>query len=223
MEDQENNFDKEEFKQETSDAVNQFKDTMKDMNFKNETANATNFVKDMVKDPISKTGEIAKDEENKYLKTAMFMLLVWVTVRILRAILSLSKYGTFGRNVLIVLKSALSPICIVLSLTFIVFILNKKHKKPLLSIFSTVTTAYVPMIIASIINLLNLIDSSMYKITNAVGMLATFLTVILSFFAFKDIFEEETELASLKKFVLVELIYVGVAIVISFLGISMYI
>ena len=62
----------------------------------------------------------------------------------------------------------------------------------------------------------------MYKITTPVSMLATFITIILSYFAMKDIFEEETELGTLKKFVIVEAIYFGIAIIFSFLGISLY-
>ena len=223
MEDDNNQFDTDELKQETSNAVNQVRDTMKDIKLKDETTNATNFVKEMVKDPISKTEEIAHDNENKYLKTSIFMVLAWVLVKVLYSVLSYSKYSTLGHNILSTVKSALSPICIILGLTFIIFMFNKKNKKPLLSIFSTVTTVYIPMIISSIIHLLTLIDYSMYRITNAVAMLASIITIILSYFAIKDIFEEDTELANLKKFVIVELVYLGVAIVISFLGISMYI
>ena len=79
------------------------------------------------------------------------------------------------------------------------------------------------MCIASIVNLLNLISYKMSDITTPISTLAKILTIILSYFAVKDVFEEETELGTFKKFVLVELIYLGVALVISFLGISMYI
>ena len=211
-----------ELKKETSETVGKVKDTIKDLKIKDETMNAKNFVKDMVKDPISKTSEITKDKDNKYLKTSIFMVIVWMLAEFVFSALSYSKYSSFGRNVLSIIKSTLSPLCIVLALTLIIFVLNKKHKKSLTTVLSTVVTVYIPMIIASIVHLLYLIDYQMAKITTPVTMLATFITIVLSYFAMEDIFEEETELGAFKKFVLVEVIYFAVAIVVSFLGISMY-
>ena len=216
-------IDTEELKKEAANTMGQVKDTMKDLRIKDETMNATNFVKEMVKDPISKTEEISKDTDNKYLKTSVFMVIVWMAAELLYSVLYRVKYSFTSRSFLSILKATLSPLCIILALTLIIFILNKKHKKSLTTVLSTVVTAYIPMCISSIIHLLTLIDSGMYKITTPVSTLATFITIILSYFAVKDIFEEETELGNFKKFVLVELIYFGVAIVISFLGISMYI
>lgn len=217
------NIQAEELKKETADTVKQVKDTVKNIKFKDETLNAKNFVKEMVKDPITKTTEVSKDTENKFLKTSIFIVVVWMLAEFLFATLSYSRYSSFGRNVLSILKSTLSPLCIVLALTFIIFILNKKHKKSLTTVLSTVATVYSPMVIASIIHLLYLIDYNMVKIITPVTALASFITIILSYFAMEDIFEEETELGTFKKFVLVEVIYFVVAIVVSLLGISMYI
>lgn len=216
-------IDTEELKKEAANTIGQVKDTMKDIRIKDETMNATNFVKEMVKDPLSKTEEIAKDTDNKYLKTSIFMIIVWMAAKLIYEIIYKVKYSYIGRSFLGIIKTTLSPLCIIFALALIIFILNKKHKKSLTAVLSTVVTAYIPMCIASIISLLNLIDSGMYKITTPVSTLARFITVILSYFAIKDIFEEETELGTFKKFVLVELIFLGVSILVSFLGISMYI
>ena len=212
----------EELKKETVDTVSKVKDTIKDIKIKDEAENTKNFMKDMVKDPISKTTEIAKDNENKYLKTSVFMVIVWMAVEFIYAAFSYSKYSSFGRNILSILKSTLSPLCIVLTLTLAIFILNKKRKKSLTTVLSTVVTVYLPMIVASLVNLLYLIDYQMAKITTPVSMLAAFITIVLSYFAMKDLFEEETELGTFKKFVLVEVIYFAAAIIFSFLGISLY-
>lgn len=219
---EEQTINTDELKKETSETVGKVKDTIKDLKIKDETMNAKNFVKDMVKDPISKTSEITKDKDNKYLKTSIFMVIVWMLVEFIFSAVSYSKYSSFGRTILSIIKNTLSPLCIVLALTLIIFVLNKKHKKSLTTVLSTVVTVYTPMIIASIVNLLYLIDYQMAKITTPVTMLATFITIVLSYFAMEDIFEEETELGTFKKFVLVEVIYFAVAIVVSFLGISMY-
>lgn len=216
-------IDAEELKREATDTIGQVKNTVKDIKIKDETLNAKNFVKDMVKDPIGKTTEVSKDSENKFLKTSIFIVIVWMAAKFLYSTLSYSKYSSFGRNVLSILKSTLSPLCIILALTLIIFILNKKHKKSLTTVLSTVVTVYSPMVIASVIHLLYLIDYNMAKITTPVTTLASFITVVLSYFAMKDIFEEETELETFKKFVLVEVIYFVTAIIVSLLGISMYI
>lgn len=211
-----------ELKKETVDTVSKVKDTIKELKIKDEAENTKNFMKDMVKDPISKTSEIAKDNENKHLKTSVFMVIVWMAVELLRRVLDYGKYVFSGSGFLSTLKTTLSPLCIVLVLTLAIFVLNKKNKKSLTTVLSTVITVYLPIIVASVINLLDLIDYSMYKITTPISMLATFITIILSYFAMKDIFEEETELGTFKKFVLVEVIYFAAAIVFSFLGISLY-
>lgn len=219
---EEQTINTDELKKEASDTVGKVKDTIRDLKIKDETMNARNFMKDMVKDPISKTSEISKDEDNKFLKTSLFMVIVWMLAKLLYSTLAYSKFSSFGRNILSIIKSTISPLCIVLTLTLIIFVLNKKHKKSLTTVLSTVVTVYMPMVVASLVNLLYLIDYQMVKVTTPVTTLATFITVVLSYFAMKDIFEEETELESFKKFVLVEVIYFAVAIVISFLGISMY-
>lgn len=213
-----------EIKKETVDTVSKVKDTIKDLKIKDETMNAKNFMKDMVKDPISKTAEISKDKDNKYLKTSVFLVLVWMVVELVKALFSYGSFASlFGfRTILSIIKTTLSPLCIVLTLTLIIFILNKKNKKSLTAVLSTVVTVYIPMVVSSLVSLLYLIDYQMGKITTPVSMLATFVTVILSYFAMRDLFEEETELGTFKKFVLVEAIYYGVAIVFSFLGISLY-
>lgn len=216
-------IDTEELKKQAAETVGQVKSTVKNIKIKDETLNTKNFVKDMIKDPISKTTEISKDSDNKFLKTSIFIVIVWMAAKFLFSVLSYRKYNSFGRNVLSILKSTLSPACIVLVLTLIIFIVNKKHKKSLTTILSTVVTVYSPMVVASVLHLLNLIDYNMAKLTTPVTTLASFITIVLSYFAMKDIFQEETELATFKKFVLVELIYFAVAIVVSLLGISLYI
>lgn len=216
-------IDTEELKKQAAETVGQVKSTVKNIKIKDETLNTKNFVKDMIKDPISKTTEISKDSDNKFLKTSIFIVIVWMAAKFLFSVLSYRKYNSFGRNVLSILKSTLSPACIVLVLTLIIFIVNKKHKKSLTTILSTVVTVYSPMVVASVLHLLNLIDYNMAKLTTPVTTLASFITIVLSYFAMKDIFQEETELATFKKFVLVELIYFAVAIVVSLLGISLHI
>lgn len=211
-----------ELKKEASDTVGKVKDTIKDLKIKDEAENTKNFMKDMVKDPISKTAEITKDKDNKYLKTSVFLVIIWMAVEFIYAAFSYSKYSSFGRNILSILKSTLSPLCIVLALTLTIFMINKKHKKSLTTVLSTVVTVYLPMIISSLVHLLYLIDYQMAIITNPVSMLATFITVVLSYFAMRDLFEEDTELGTFKKFVLVEATYFAIAIIMSFLGISLY-
>lgn len=219
---EEKTLNTDELKKEASETATKVKDTIKEIKIKDETKNAKNFVQEMVKDPIKKTSEITKDKENKYLKTSVFMILVWMLSEFIFSALSYSKYSSFGRNVLSILKSTLSPLCIVLVLTLIIFVLNKKHKKNLTTVLSTVVTVYLPMVVSSIVHLLYLIDYQMIKIITPVSALATFISVVLSYFAMKDLFEEETELGTFKKFVLVEVIYFAVAIVFSFIGISLY-
>ena len=211
----------EEFKSETVDAVNQVKESMKNVNVKEDAKATQGFVTEMFKNPLGKIKEIANDNSNKYFKTAIILVIVW-TVAVLLGSISF-KYFTwklFGKSILNYLKILVAPVLSVIVMSVIIFFMNKKSKKSLVTVLTTVTTANIPVIIASVINLLTLFSYNVSKITNKITSLCSIISVVFMFFAIRNLYGEKEEKTAFKNFVIIEAIYIVVAFIISYLGIG---
>ena len=95
---------------------------------------------------------------------------------------------------------------------------NKEKKKSLTTMITAVTVAQIPVIISALISLINLLSSSAYKITSPISSLCSAISIVLTYFAVKFVFNKKDEEA-IKTFVLVEVIYIVVAFILSFIGI----
>lgn len=175
----------------------------------------------MFRNPLGKINEIAKDSTNKNFKTAIIIVAIWAIIVLVKSISTLSKYREVWDNVLIVIKTTIAPILEIIVLSVIVFIMNKKSKKSLIIVLTTMATAYVPVILAAIVSLLTLISYSAYKITSPIAALGSVITTVLTYFGMKSLFEETENATFIKKFVLIEAIYILVAFIVSYLGISL--
>lgn len=214
----------EEVKKETFKTANDIKESVKNVNIKDETLKTKGFIGEMFKNPIDKIREIAK-EDSKYFKTALFILVIWTIAVFITSSYSTIYYWGFARifsNILNVLKEILVPIVGVLVLSLIIFILNKNNKKSLTSIISTVTATRLPLAISSVVSILTLFSRNFAKVTHSFDALCTVITIVLSYFGFKEIFNEKDNNKFTKKFVLIQVIYYLVAIVLTFLEIYIY-
>ena len=97
--------------------------------------------------------------------------------------------------------------------------MNKKEKKSLATIITSITIAKIPTIFASVVNLLTIFSVSAYKITSPIASLCSVVTTILTYFTIKAIFNEEQNSKFLKTFVIIEAIYYVAYLIISFLEI----
>ena len=214
----------EEVKKETFKTANDIKESVKNVNIKDETLRTKGFIGEMFKNPIDKIREIAK-EDSKYFKTALFILVIWTIAVFITSSYSTIYYWGFARifsNILNVLKEILVPIVGVLVLSLIIFVLNKNNKKSLTSIISTVTATRLPLAISSVVSILTLFSRNFAKVTHSFDALCTVITIVLSYFGFKEIFNEKDNNKFTKKFVLIQVIYYLVAIVLTFLEIYIY-
>lgn len=214
----------EEMKKETIETAKKVKETIKNVNVKEETSKAKGFVVELFKDPIEKIKEIA-NADNKYFKTALFILIIWVITIFIKSTYSTIYYWGFARvwsNILDVLKNILAPVLGILAYTIIIFIFNKKNKKSLTSVISTVTATQLPLVVASLASLLTIFSHDIIKITTAFTKLCTIITIVLSYFAYKEIFAEKEDNKFVKKFALIQAIFFIVYIVMTFLGIYIY-
>lgn len=214
----------EEIKKETSETIKQVKSTVKNVNIKDETIKTKGFIGEMFKNPLKKIKEIAK-EDSKYFKTAIFILIIWTIAVFIKSTYSTIYYWGFSRvwtNILDVLKNILAPALGILAYSIIIFVLNKKNKKSLTSIISTVTLAQLPLAIASVISLLTIFSYEFTKIIVAFTGLCAVISIILAYFGYKEILNEKEDSIFIKKFVLIQVIYYIVYIVLTFLGIYIY-
>lgn len=212
--------DTEDLKKETVNTVNQVKETIKKVDIKNDAKEATGFVSAMLKEPFAKIQEIAHDTTNQNFKTALVLIVVWmISILVRKLALQNWVYTNFFRVSLSLIKSTIAPVIGILVLSLIIYCMNKKSKKSLVTTVTAVTIANIPTILTSVIQLLNIISTSISKLTNPIVNFGGVLTVILTYFTTKALFEEKENSKFLKKFVIVEAIYYVAYLVISFLEI----
>ena len=209
-----------ELKNETVDAVKQVKENMKNVDVKEEAKAAKGFILEMVKNPLEKIKEIVNDSTNKYFKTAIILVIVWMVAALLgRISFKYFSWSSFGSTLLSYIKTILAPLVSVIAMSAIIFIINKKSNKSLITVLTTVVTAKLPVIIAEVISLLTIISSNISPITSKIETFGGILSTIFMYFAVKDLFDIEDEKTGFNKFVVVEAIYIVVAFVIRYLGI----
>ena len=221
-ENKEKQVNTEELKNETVNAVNEVKETIKNVDIKKDTLETKGFIKEIFTDPLGKIKEIVADDSNKSLKYIIIILAIWTIAILISSIFSGSsiwKYSAAGKVILSIIKSVVAPILSVLAMSVIILIFNKNNKKNLTTIIAAVTTAKVPVVIASILRLTVLISSQMSKITTPFTSFCSAITTVFTYFAIKSILGTEKNSEFIKKFVLIEACYYVAYFVFTFLGI----
>lgn len=217
-----NSIDASELKNETIKTAKEIKDSMKETNIKQETIKTKGLVTELLKNPLDKIREVATDSSNKYLKTAIILIIVWTVLVLISSTFSTIYYWGFARvfrNILSVLKQILAPICGIIVYSVIVMIMNKNNKKPLTTVISTITIAQLPLILASFVSLLNIFSSNISIITTPFTKLCSVVAIILGYFGLKSLFGEEKSKDFFKKYVVLQSIYYVVYILVGLLGI----
>ncbi len=216
-------IDKENLKKETVETVNQVKETIKNVDIKNDAKEATGFVTSMFKDPLGTIKKISEDTNNKAFKIAIIFLIIWVAAEFIDAILSIvvSRYwsGYWPSRLLGIVKTTIAPILSVLALSIIVYAMNKKEKKNLVTTISSVVVAKIPVILASVVSLATLISSNASALTVRFSGFCSAISVVLTYFSIKSLFGEEQNSKFIKKFVIIYAIYYVVSLVLYYLGI----
>lgn len=219
-ENNEQKLNTEELKKETVETVNQVKDTIKNVDFKKDTKEATGFVTKMFKEPFGTIQEIAKDNGNKYFKTAVILIIVWMAVIFVKKLINITWRTTnIFPIILSIVKTTIAPVVGILVLALIVYFMNKNSKKSLVTTITAVTVAQIPTIIATIVGMLTLISYNINTITIPFSSLCSVVSTILTYFTMKALFEEKENSKFLKTFVIVEAIYFATYIVVGLLGI----
>lgn len=220
---QEQTVNTEELKKETAEAVNQVKDTIKNVDIKNDAKEATGFVKSMFKDPFATIKNIAEDTTNKTFKMAIIFVAIWMVAEFLDVIIPVitSKYWTGSlavERIFRIIKYTIAPVISVLVLSGIVYFMNKENKKSLITTITSMSIAKIPVILASVVSLITLISSNATPVTSRFSSFCSVVSVILVYFSAKSICGEEQNSKFIKKFVVMYGIYYVVSLVAYYLG-----
>ena len=92
------------------------------------------------------------------------------------------------------------------------------------SLTNTITASIVckiPIIFVSLLSLITLVSDKAYIIINPIAYFCIAISILLTYFAVKFLYKESEDFKSFKKFMVVEGIFYGVYLILSFLGIYM--
>lgn len=212
-------FDTDKLKSETSNTVNQVKDTIKNVNIKEDSIEAKNFVIEMFSKPVDKIKEVIEDNTGKTFKYAIIIIAIWIIIAVIKRCIGGIFRLTAGDAILTLLKTIIAPVLSILVMSVIALMLVKENKKSLTTIITSITIANIPTVIASIIVMFNYISTSAYKITSPISSFCAVISTVLIFFAIKYLFNKNDSEA-IKTFALVEVIYFIISFALSFLGIA---
>lgn len=215
----ETSVDTEKLKNETANTVNQVKDTIKNVNIKQDSVDTKNFVVEMFTKPVEKIRETVKDKEGNTLKYALILLSVWALVGFLKLVFAGTLNLPAGAALWAIIKALAVPFLEVAIMGVIILLCcSKDTKKSLTTIVTAVTIAKVPVIISSVVTMLNYASVDAYKITSPVASFFSAISTVLLFFVIKFLLNKKDE-ESIKTFAIVEILYLAVAFVLGFLGI----
>lgn len=221
MKEEERTNSTENLKQETTNTVNEVRDTIKKVDIKKDSIETKGLIKELLTHPIEKIKEITEGGSKKFLKYAMIILVVWTVAVLIRQCFAYShwKYMPFLKTTIEIIKVTIVPILSVIILSVIILMRNKGSKKSLTDILTAVTISQIPSAIASVIGLLNIIGAKVAMITSPISGLCSVISIILLYFTIQHLTEEKEDSIAIKNFVIIEAIYYIVYFVFLFLGI----
>jgi len=211
--------DKEELKTEASNTVNQVKNTIKKVDIKKDSIETKGFILDMFKDPLGKIKDIAAENSGKYLTYSIIILVIWIVSKLIYICFNFSNIWNLGENFITIIKTAIQPALIVLTMSIILFVMNQKNKKSLTTVLTVVIVANIPIVLSSIVDILRIVSSEIRIVANPFSSLCKLISVILMYFAAKSLFKEDEDSKFIRKFVIIQVIYFTAYILFSLLGI----
>lgn len=219
----EKNFsvDTEQLKNETKDTVNQVKDTIKNANFKEGAVQTKSFIAEMFANPISAVKKVATGEENVLFKAIVIMILFIAASFIgeLIYVIKIGSYRGFMGNLTSLIVSLIHPILFILVPALVVLIMNKEHKKSLITVISTLVVAAVPNVINEVIYIVDTLVSGISIVTSPFTTMFAAVAMILTYFGMKDLFEVEENESFIKKYAIIKLLAAFVLMILGRIGI----
>lgn len=226
------NINTEMLKKQTSETVNEVKNTLKNTDIKKDSKEAKGFFSSFFKDPIGKIKEVGSSSENKFLKIAIILLVIWLFTILVVNVGSIANRYLFGilgnfpsffknlfANFFPIIKAFVAPIITVLILSGLVYGFKKNRAKSFIGIVNGILIAKIPVILASVFSLLTLISSKFVNIATSFSGFCSILSTILLYFVMKSLSDEEKNDSYFWKFALIMGIFYIIKFVFSYLEI----
>ncbi len=225
----------EEIKKEAVETAKEVKEAVKNADIKKEVNAVTSFIKNFFKNPIGEIDNAAKSSKNQFLKLTIIILVIWLVAQFIGAVINVfqsyslvsSLYTSFGtflktsvNNLFSVIKTVVTPFISLAVLCGIIYVVTKNNKKPFMNVVYSVSVAKIPVVLATVVSLLDIFGSQVYKIVNPFTSFCSILSTVLVYFAVKSLSDEKDDNSAIKKFAIVMGIFYIVKFVVSFLGIS---
>lgn len=215
----ENNFsvDTEQLKNETKDTVNQVKETIKNTDFKEGAAQTKGFLADMFVRPVSAVQKVATGEEN-ILPKAVIIMILFMAASFAGELIYAFKYGSYrglGSNLASLVGAVIDPLLFVLAPAVLVLILNRKNKKSLITVISTLVVAAVPNVVNKFISIISNLVSGISIITSPITTMFSAIGIILTYFGMKELFGDEEDESFIKKYAIIKLVAAFVILVVG--------
>lgn len=224
----------EEIKKEAVDAAKQVKETLKTTDLKKD-ANATKgFISNLFKNPIQEVETVANSSKNEFLKIAIIILIVWLVSVLIGEIIDVfqsysyvsslyTNFGTFFKNsvsnIFSIIKAVIAPILSLVVLSGIIYFMGKDKKKPFINIASSVIIAKIPVVLASVVSLLDVFGSQVYKIISPFSGFCSIISTVLLYFTIKSLYGEKEDNSFIKTFAIIMGIFYIAKFIINFFGI----
>lgn len=221
-------------KKEAVDTANQVKETLKNTDLKKDANEAKGFVSNFFKNPINEIENVVNSSKNQFLKIAIIVLVVWLVAVLVDQIITTVSYytsysssltiGTFFNrafsNVLSLVKAVVAPVLSVVVISAISYFMSKDKKHSFIQTATSVVMAKIPVVIAAVVSLLDVIGSQVYKITGPFSGFCSIISVVLLYFTLKSLNGEKEDNTFMKKFAIIMGIFYVAKFIINFFGIN---
>jgi len=212
-----------DIKSEARKTVNSVRESVMNVDFKEEAKTTRGFISSLFNDPLATLKTVATENRSSRFKNAVFIVIIWLIASLLVCMGSANwSWQAFFPNILLFIKTILAPVCGLIAMSAIVYMMGAQQKnKSMISILTLVTIAALPLVCADVLDLVRLFSTEVNKILNPVNYFAQVLTIVFMYFGLKDLLGIEDHSKFLKKFMIIESLYFLVYFVLSFLGIYM--
>ena len=209
-------INKDEIKNETVETYNQVRDTLKNVDIKKDAEEAKGFVKEVFTDPFMAIKDAANEKNNVFSK-AVIIVIAWIAIGFIAQFISNIHYNfTFSE----LIRSLLNPLWYVLVISGVLYLANKGEKKPLTTVIATVVTASIPRVFISLVSLVDSIIARIEIVTSPVKYALSVATIVLLYFAAKELFGIKVDKGFFRTFILIVLVIEFIFKLLSLIGIG---
>lgn len=210
-------------KDEAASTFKTVKKTMKTGNPKADVKKTTKHVTSLFKDPIGTFYSIANSKRNGSLKVAIFILIFWTLLNLVHVVGNMQwAWNVVFKNILGILGGLLKPLCSILIISILTYLYDNKNDRDLSKTISVFAFTQVPVVIGSIVTLLDLISPTAHYVTEFVNTYCTLIGLVFTYFGIRALLNNEDDKEVLKNYAMIQALYFIICIVLGFAGVSLY-